>query len=113
MPDGKYKKREDVVVWTLLRLHERLAEKHHETFWCDCDTRYHNGREEFLITTIEHTKNPLIPQFDLLLDQGKITMDWMVKRPGVGGDTYSFKMHKKWRSFLFPESEQYVINNEL
>ena len=25
-------------------------------------------------------------------------------------DTYSFKMDKKWRPLLFPESETYIIN---
>jgi hypothetical protein len=108
--NGKYAKLNDVSVWTLLHLHERLAEKHHETFWIDVESRIKGSVEEFRVTTIEHTKNPLLPQFDVLLEQGKIKLDLMLSRPSGRGDTYSFKMDKKWRSLLFPESETYIIN---
>lgn len=108
---GKYPKLHDVSVWTLLHLHERLAEKHHETFWIDVESRIRNSAEEFRVTTIEHTKNPLLPQFDVLLEQGKIKLDLMLSRPSGHGDTYSFKMAKKDRSLLFPESETYIINS--
>ena len=46
-----------------------------------------------------------------LLEQGKIKLDLMLSRPSGRGDTYSFKMAKKWRPMLFPESETYVIND--
>lgn len=107
---GKFTKLHDVSVWTLLHLHERLAEKHHETFWIDVESRIKGDVEEFRVTTIEHTKNPLLPQFDVLLEQGKIKLDLMLSRPSGRGDTYSFKMSKKWRPLLFPESETYIIN---
>ena len=71
----KFTKLNDVSVWTLLHLHERLAEKHHETFWIDVESRIKGSVEEFRVTTIEHTKNPLLPQFDVLLEQGKIKLD--------------------------------------
>ena len=108
--NGKFTKLHDVSVWTLLHLHERLAEKHHETFWIDVESRIRNNVEEFRVTTIEHTKNPVLPQFDVLLEQGKIKLDLMLSRPSGHGDTYSFKMDKKWRPLLFPESETYLIN---
>ena len=108
--NGKFTKLHDVSVWTLLHLHERLAEKHHETFWIDVESRIKGSVEEFRVTTIEHTKNPLLPQFDVLLEQGKIKLDLMLSRPSGRGDTYSFKMSKKWRPLLFPESETYIIN---
>lgn len=107
---GKYPKLHDVSVWTLLHLHERLAEKHHETFWIDVESRIRGNVEEFRVTTIEHTKNPVLPQFDILLEQGKIKLDLMLSRPSGRGDTYSFKMDKKWRPLLFPESEIFRIN---
>ena len=97
-------------MWTLLNLHQRLAEKHHETVWIDVESRIRNNVEEFRVSTIEHTKNPVISQFDVLLEQGKIKLDLMLSRPSGRGDTYSFKMDKKWRPLLFPESETYVIN---
>ena len=108
--NGKFIKLHDVSVWTLLHLHERLAEKHHETFWIDVESRIKGSVEEFRVTTIEHTKNPLLPQFDVLLEQGKIKLDLMLSRPSGRGDTYSFKMDKRWRPLLFPESETYIIN---
>lgn len=108
---GMYAKLDDVSVWTLIHLHERLAEKHHETFWIDVESRIKGSVEEFRVTTIEHTKNPLLPQFDVLLEQGKIKLDLMLSRPSGRGDTYSFKMDKKYRSQLFPESETYIIND--
>lgn len=107
---GKYPKLHDVSVWTLLHLHERLAEKHHETFWIDVESRIRGNVEEFRVTTIEHTKNPVLQQFDVLLEQGKIKLDLMLSRPSGRGDTYSFKMDKKWRPLLFPQSEKYRIN---
>lgn len=107
--EGEYKKINDVSAWQLMDLHERLLTKHRETFWIDVDSRIINNQEFFRVTTIEHTKNPLPPQFDLLLEQGKITVDFLLCRDS-GGDTYSFKIGKRDRALLFPESEVYVIN---
>lgn len=106
--DGKYKKINDVAVWKLMDLHQRLLTKHKETFWIDVDSRIDNGTEYFRVTSIEHTKNPIPSQFDILLEQGKITVDFLLGR-NKGGDTYSFKIGKKSRPLLFPESEVYTI----
>ena len=37
------------------------------------------------------SKNPIPSQFDILLEQGKITVDFLLCRDS-GGDTYSFKV---------------------
>jgi hypothetical protein len=103
-------KKDDVAVWELITLHKRLAQKHHETFWIGTESRISGGVEEFRVMTIDHTKNPIMPQFDVLLEQGKIKLDLMLSRPSGHGDTYSFKMDKKWRPLLFPESDTYIIN---
>lgn len=107
--EGIYKKLSDVSVWQLIDLHDRLLTKHHETFWIDVDSQIIRDKEYFRVTTIEHTKNPIPSQFDILLEQGKITVDFLLCRDS-GGDTYSFKVGKKDRALLFPESEIYVIN---
>ena len=109
MRDGKYPKVSDVVVWQLLNLHKRLLTKHHETFWIDVDTTIHNGVEHFRVMQIEHTKNPIASQFDTLLEQGLITVDFLLCRR-TGGDTYSFKIKGNSRPLLFPQSEIYTIN---
>ena len=107
---GVFRKLSDVSVWTLLHLHSRLAEKHHETFWINVERRIKGSVEEFRVSDIEHTKNPILSQFDVLLEQGKIKLDLMLCRPSGRGDTYSFKMLPKYRPLLFPESETYIIN---
>ena len=86
---------DDVAVWTLRKLHGRLSEKHHETFWITVDNEIHDGKEYFRYRSIEHTRNPIIPQFDILLDTGIITIDLLLSRPSGHGDTYSFKIKKR------------------
>ena len=107
--EGFYKKLNDVSVWRLMDLHKRLLTKHKETFWIDVDTRIVSNREYFRVLNIDHTKNPIPSQFDILLEQGKITVDFLLSRDS-GGDTFSFKVGKKDRALLFPESETYIIN---
>lgn len=106
---GIYEKLNDISVWQLMDLHERLLTKHRETFWIDVDSTVRGSQEFFRVTTIEHTKNPIPSQFDTLLEQGKITIDFLLCR-NSGGDTYSFKVGSKDRHLLFPESKVYVIN---
>lgn len=101
-----YLKVEDVAVWQLGKLHERLKEKHHETFWIEVESKVEKGIEYFRPILIEHTKNPVISQFDNLLDTGYITVDLLLCRPSGHGDTIAFKMNKKARPMLFPENEQ-------
>lgn len=99
----------DVVVWQLMTLHKRLITKHKETFWINVENKIVGGRELFRVKNILHTKNPIVSQFDILLEQGHITVDFLICRRG-GGDTYSFKIDSKSRDSLFPQSETYVIN---
>ena len=100
---------DDVAVWALRKLHSRLNEKHHETFWISVENEIRNGKEYFRYSSIEHTRNPIIPQFDILLDAGIITVDLLLSRPSGHGDTYSFKIKKKGMPLLFPESLTYNL----
>lgn len=95
----------DVALWELPVLHRRLLEKHHETFWIDVETKKEKGMEFFRPITIDHTKNPVVSQFDSLLGAGYISVDLSLGRPGAGGDTVAFKMSKKSRPLLFPGNE--------
>lgn len=106
--DGNFHKINDVVAWKLIKLHERLLTKHHETFWINVETKHESGREFFRVSEILHTKNPIPSQFDVLLDQGQITVDFLLCRDS-GGDTYSFKIKSKARPLLFPQSEIYNL----
>ncbi len=101
----KYLKAADVALWQLPVLHRRLLEKHHETFWIEVESRVEGNQEMFRPIHAEHTKNPVVSQFDNLLDAGYITVDLLLSRPSGNGDTISFKMNKKAKPMLFPESE--------
>ncbi len=102
---------EDIAVWRLVKLHERLATKHHETFWVEVKNQIVDNKEYFCYSFIEHTKNPILSQFDILLEQSLITLDIMLHRPDKHGDTYSFKIKKKAMPLLFPESTIYNLLN--
>ena len=116
--DSSFRKIDDVAVWQLQTLHSRLLAKHHETFWIECASRFEEDTltEQFKIIKIEHTKNPVVSQFDVLLEQSLITVDLLLGRPRFdaetgekksGGDSVSFKIKKSATGLLFPESEFY------
>ncbi len=100
---------EDIAVWRLVKLHQRLQTKHRETFWIEVENKLNDGKEYFRYKQIEYTKNPNVGQFDVLLEQNIITVDLLLCRPSGHGDTYSFKIKKKGMPLLFPESLVYII----
>lgn len=116
--ENQFKKIADVAVWRLQTLHECLLTKHHETFWIEVDTRIGDqGQEQFMFNKIEHTRNPIVSQFDILLEQSMITVDLLLGRPKVdletgkpkkGGDAVSFKIKKSAAGLLFPDSTIYT-----
>ena len=116
-----FKKKADVAVWRLQTLHQCLLRKHHETFWIEVDTRIGDrGQEQFMFNKIEHTRNPIVSQFDILLEQSMITVDLLLGRPKVdnvtgkpkkGGDAVSFKIKKSAAGLLFPESVTYLFKD--
>lgn len=108
-PQAKRRRIEDIAVWRLMKLHQRLKTKHHETFWIEVENVLSDGKEYFRYKQIEHTKNPNVGQFDVLLEQNIITVDLLLCRPSGHGDTYSFKIKKKGMPLLFPENVIYNI----
>lgn len=102
----------DFVVWTLQTLHGRLLEKHRETFWVEAESSYVNGREHFQYKVVEHTKKPITSQFDILLNQGIITLDHLIKRNSKGSLVEkgpSFKIKPQGLDLLFPPSDKYDL----
>ena len=102
----------DFVVWTLDKLHNRLREKHKETFWVEAESTRINDREHFQYKLVEHTKKPITSQFDLLIDQGIITLDHLIKRNSKGKVVEKgplFKIKPKGIELLFPPSESYSL----
>lgn len=102
----------DFVIWTLNTLHNRLLEKHKETFWVEATSTFVDGMEYFQYYLVEHTKKPITSQFDILVDQGIITLDHLIKRNSKGKVVEKgplFKIKPKGLDLLFPPSEKYNL----
>ena len=102
----------DFVVWQLETLHNRLLEKHNETFWIAADSVFIDGKEHFQYKKAEHTKKPIVTQFDILLEQGIITLDHLIKRKSTGSVVEKgpiFKIKPNALDLLFPPSNVYSL----
>lgn len=102
----------DFAVWTLEKLHKRLKKKHGETFWVEAESTKVDGKEYFQYVKVVHTKSPIISQFDLLIEQGIITLDHLIKRNSKGKVVEKgplFKIKPAGISLLFPPSETYEL----
>lgn len=102
----------DFVVWRLETLHNRLIEKHNETFWIAADSVMIEGKEFFQYKKVEHTKKPIVSQFDILLEQGIITLDHLIKRKSTGSVIEKgpiFKIKPNALDLLFPPSQFYSL----
>jgi len=102
----------DFVVWGLETLHKRLLEKHNETFWIAADSIIIDGNEHFHYRKVEHTKKPVVSQFDILLEQGIITLDHLIKRNAKGRVVEKgplFKIKPNGINLLFPQSQIYDL----
>lgn len=102
-----------IVSWSGQTLRNKLLEKHRETFWIKANTHIDNGDEYFTLKSIVHTKNPLANQFLLLMEQGIITMDHLIKRKNMTGKTTEkgplFKIRPQHLGLLFPEPKDYFL----
>ena len=102
----------DFIYWSLDTLHHRLLTKHNETFWIAADTKIIDGREHFQYKKAEHTKKPIPSQFDILLEQGIITLDHLIKRKPNGSVVEKgplFKIKPDAVGLLFPPSNIYNL----
>lgn len=102
----------DFAVWGLETLHKRLLEKHNETFWVAADTLIIDSKEHFIYKSVEHTKKPIVSQFDVLLEQGIITLDHLIKRTPIGKVVEKgpiFKIKPNALNMLFPPSQTYDL----
>jgi hypothetical protein len=74
----------NICIWRLDRLHDRLAEKHRETFWVKAKSIQRDSSEWFQLESVTHTTRPSLNQFDRLLTDGTVTMDHLIKRKANG-----------------------------
>ncbi len=102
----------DFVIWPLNTLHNRLLEKHKETFWVEAKSTFVDGKEYFQYSLVEHTKKPITSQFDILINQGIITLDHLIKQNSHGRVVEKgpiFKIKPTGLDLLFPPSEKYNL----
>jgi hypothetical protein len=102
----------DFIVWGLETLHNRLLEKHNETFWIAADAHIIDGCEHFQYKKVEHTRKPIVSQFDILIEQGMITLDHLIKRQPSGKTAEKgplFKIKPNALNLLFPPSNIYNL----
>lgn len=65
-------------------MRQRISEKHNETFWVSANIKDIDGHEYFHFTDVYHTRKPSVSQFDILLEQGEITMDHLISCNSIG-----------------------------
>jgi hypothetical protein len=102
----------DFVAWSFDTLHRRLLEKHNETFWIAAESNMIEGKEYFHYKKVEHTKKPIVSQFNILLEQGVITLDHLIKRRPNGSVVEKgpiFKLKPNALELLFPPSKVYSL----
>ncbi len=99
--------------WMLADLRQALLEKHNETFWIGGTSHMVDGHEHFRFLDVLHTRKPIASQFDILLEQGEVTMDHLIKRNAKGRVSEKgplFKINTAALGLLFPPSQRYELN---
>lgn len=102
----------DFLVWKLETLRKELLKKHKETFWIKADSKIEDNNEYFHFKEVEHTKNPMIDKFEILVETGAITLDYPIKRMPDGkviDKGCNFKLKANCLDLLFPPSEKYNL----
>lgn len=98
--------------WAMADLRASLLAKHNETFWVGARAHTIDGKEHFDFMDVLHTRKPIASQFDILLEQGEITMDHLIKRNARGRGNEKgplFKVNTAALGLLFPPPETYVL----
>lgn len=102
----------DFLVWELEILRKALLKKHKETFWIKAESKIENNNEYFHFKEVEHTKNPMVDKFEILIETGAITMDYPIKRMPNGkvvDKGCNFKLKANCLDLLFPPSANYDL----
>lgn len=102
----------DFLVWELETLRKALLKKHKETFWIKAESKIENNNEYFHFKEVEHTKNPMVDKFEILIETGAITMDYPIKRMPDGkviDKGCNFKLNSNCLDLLFPPSANYDL----
>lgn len=91
-----------IVQWDIELLEARLAKKHGETVWVKADSKTVDGKEHLRFVAARYTRGPLVSELTTLLDDGSVTVDFLIGEQGDKG--YLFKILPKDQARLFPNS---------
>jgi MvaI/BcnI restriction endonuclease family len=104
---------QEIVIWKMLTLEERLKAKHPETFWVKVQSEFRSGKEYFLLKSVTHTRNPNLPQMERMLVDGTITLDHLIKRQASGRTAEKgplFKIERgRIRELFLGEPKEYSL----
>jgi len=102
----------NAVVWNLSDLRNDLSVKHRETFWISTDVKLDHGKETFHYKSVVHTRNPFVNNFEILVETGKITVDFLIKELASGAAKdkgYLWKIKEKDFGLIFPPADKYDL----
>lgn len=105
-------RRRVVTAWHMQLLRDRLLEKHPATFWVKATTRIQDGWEYFRYDHIKYTRNPNVYLFASLIEQGVVTVDFLVhEKPNgsIRNHGYPFKIMPANIDLLFPQAIEYDL----
>ena len=80
--------------------------------WVKAMSKIENGQEYFRYDTIVHTKNPNASLFPQLMEEGIITVDYIMHRKENGmvrDHGFPFKIFPKDLGLLFPKPKIYEL----
>jgi hypothetical protein len=102
------------VSWEIPVLKDALSKKHRETFWVTAKTIGNSNdiEEKFQYTKVKHTGNLDLDAFSILLNQGIITIDYLIKELPNGSSRdkgYLFKIRPKDIDLLFSSVNEYNL----
>jgi len=104
----------DVVCWALETLKGRLKEKHPETMWVKAAHQLdERGREWFHYKAVVHTRNPFVENWESLVSDSTITMDYTLSMRAHGTTRdhgYLFKIHPDMITALFPPPMEHDLS---
>ena len=99
--------------WDMQVLRGRLLEKHPATFWVKASVdRDENGWEFFRYDQIKYTRNPNASLLSNLIDEGIVTVDFLMHyRPNgaIRDHGFPFKIMPNNVNLLFPEVIEYDL----
>lgn len=110
-----HKDKGKIVKWDFKILRKHLMEKHHETFWIEAESKLIKGIEHFYYKKIIYTKNPNVDLIPILINEGIITVDFImhIKSNGkVRHHGFPIKINDKNLGLLFPEPKEYNLETD-